>query len=89
MSTHGEIIIGKLLRSIDNKLLRPNFLEPDVPYQMLRLKTALQNTEAVTTALSFEQTKHHLLHSIFDERNKINRVGPRSFADYLFGSETL
>ena len=56
---------------------------------MLRLKTALQNTEAVTTALSFEQTKHHLLHAIFDERNKINRVGPRSFADYLFGSETL
>ena len=89
MSTHGEIIIGKLLRSVDNKLLRPNFLEPDVPYQMLRLKTALQNTEAVTTALSFEQTKHHLLHAIFDERNKINRVGPRSFADYLFGSETL
>ena len=89
LSTHGEIIISKLLRSADNKLLRPNFLEEDVPYQMLRLKTALQNIEAATTALSFEQTRHHLLHAIFDERNAIKRVGPRSFADYLFGEEYL
>lgn len=89
MSTHGEIIISKLLRDVNNKLLRPNFLYPDVPYQILRLKTALQNIEAATTALSFEQTRHHLLHSIFDERNAIKRVGPRSFADYLFGEETL
>ena len=89
MSTHGEIIIAKLLRDVDNKLIRPNFLYPDVPYQMLRLKTALQNIEAITTALSFEQTRHHLLHSIFDERNAIKRVGPRSFADYLFGEDVL
>lgn len=89
MSTHGEIIISKLLRDVDNKLLRPNFLIPDVPYQMLRLKTALQNIESVTTALSFEQARHHLLHSIFDERNLIKRVGPRSFADNLFGEEIL
>lgn len=89
LSTHGEIIISKLLRDVNNKLLRPNFLEPDVPYQMLRLKTALQNIEAVTTALSFEQTRHHLLHSIFDERNNIKRVGPRSFTDHLYGEEYL
>ena len=89
LSTHGEIIISKLLRSVENKLLRPNFLEEDVQYQMLGLKTALQNIEAVTTALSFEQTRHHILHTIFDERNTINRVGPRSFADYLFGEDYL
>ena len=89
MSTHGEIIIGKLLRDVENKSLRPNFLIPDVPYQMLGLKTALQNSEAITTALSFEQTRHHLLHAIFDKRNDINRVGPRSFADYMFGEEVL
>lgn len=88
-SVHGEIIVSKLLRDINNRLLRPNFLVPDVQYQMLNLKTALQNIEAPTTALAFEQTRHHLLHSIFDERNKINRVGPRSFADYLFGEECL
>ena len=89
LSTHGEVIISKLLRSVDNRMLRPNFLEPDVPYQMLRLKSALQNIESATTALSFEQTRHHLLHSIFDERNQIKRVGPHSFTDYLFGEETL
>lgn len=87
LSVHGEIIISKHLRDVNNKLLRPNFLVPDVPYQILKLKSALQNIEAVTTALSFEQTRHHLLHSIFDERNAIKRVGPRSFADYLFGEE--
>lgn len=89
MSTHGEIIISKLLRDIDNKLLRPDFTIPDVKYQMLKLKSALQNTESVTTALSFEQTKHHLLHSIFDERNQINRVGPRAFSDYAFNEEII
>jgi hypothetical protein len=89
LSTHGEIIIGQLIRDANNKLLRPNWLEEDVPYQMLRLKTALANTESITTALSFEQPKHHLLHSIFDERNKINRVGVRSFSDFLYGEEYL
>jgi hypothetical protein len=45
----------------------------------------LANHESVTVALAFEQTRHHLLHQIFDERNDINRVGPRSFEDYIFG----
>jgi len=89
LSTHGEIIIGHLLRDTENRLLRPNWLVENAPYQILRLKTALTNHESVTVALAFEQTKHHLLHAIFDERNKINRVGPRSFEDFLFGEETL
>lgn len=88
-SVHGEIIIGHLVRSIENKLLRPNWTEPNPAYQIMRLKTALANHESVTVALAFEQTRHHLLHQIFDERNKINRVGPRSFEDYLFGVERL
>ena len=85
LSVHGEIILGHLVRSTENKLLRPNWLEKDPPYQLMRLKTALANHESVTVALAFEQTRHHLLHQIFDERNKINRVGPRSFEDFLFG----
>lgn len=89
LSVHGEIIIGHLIRSTENKLLRPNWLVPDQTYQLMRLKTALANHESVTVALAFEQTRHHLLHQIFDERNKINRVGPRSFEDFLFGEETL
>lgn len=88
-SVHGEIIIGHLVRSIENKLLRPNWLQEDPPYQLMRLKTALANHESVTVALAFEQTRHHLLHQIFDERNKINRVGPRSFEDFIFGGENL
>ena len=70
-------------------MLRPNWLVEDQKYQIMRLKTALQNIESFSTAIAFEQTKHHLYHSIFDERNEIHRVGPRSFTDYLFGEETL
>lgn len=88
-SVHGELIISKHLRRIDNKLLRPNWCNPGEQYQILRLKTALQNIESVTTALSFEQTRYHLLQTIFDDRNLINRVGPRSFADFSFGYENL
>jgi hypothetical protein len=84
LSTHGELIISKHIRSKTNNMVRPNWLNPGEEYQMLRLKTALQNTESVTTALAFEQPKHHLLNAIFDERNKIKRVGPRSATDFLF-----
>ena len=89
LSTHGEILIGHLVRRIDNKMLRPDWTVEDQQYQIMRLKTVLQNVEAFSTAMSFEQTKHHLYHSIFDERNQINRVGPRGFTDYLFGEETM
>ena len=89
LSTHGEILIGHLVRRIDNKMLRPDWTVENQEYQIMRLKTVLQNVEAFSTAMSFEQTKHHLYHSIFDERNEINRVGPRGFTDYLFGEETM
>lgn len=89
LSTHGEILIGHLIRRVDNKLLRPDWSQENQEYQIMRLKTVLQNIEAFSTAMSFEQTKHHLYHSIFDERNSINRVGVRGFVDYLFGEQTL
>ena len=84
-SVHGEIIIGHLVRSVENNLLRPDWTKPDPEYIMMRLKTALANHESVSVALAFEQTRHHILHQIFDKRNQINRVGPRSFEDYIFG----
>lgn len=89
LGVHGEIILSHLIRDANNKLLRPNWKEPDPEYVMINLKTALKNAESVTTALSFQETRHHLLAKIFDERNAIKRVGPASFADYLFGEEIL
>ena len=89
LSVHGEIIIGHLARRPNNKLLRPNWKNENEPYQLLNLKDALRNTESITEALAFENTRHHLLYPIFDERNKINRVGEISFIDILFGSEIL
>lgn len=89
LGVHGEIILSHLIRSAENRLLRPNWLEEDPEYVMLNLKTALKNAESVTTALSFQETKHHLLSKLFDERNGILRVGPAAFTDFLFGCETL
>ena len=89
LSVHNEIIISHLIRSTENKLLRPDWTQPSPSYELVRLKTALTNHESVTVALAFEQTRHHILHAIFNERNEINRVGPRSFEDYLFGIDTL
>ena len=89
MSTHGEIILGHLLRDVNNDILRPDWTVENQQYQILRLKTALQKIEAPTTALAFEQPRHHLLHAIFNERNMINRVGVRSFSDYQFGEEFM
>jgi hypothetical protein len=88
-SVHGEIIIGHLLRAIDDKVRRPNWLNPDEPYQILPLKTALGSAGAATISLSFERAGNQLLSSIFDIRNEINRVGVRAFSDYQFGESIL
>ena len=88
-STHGEIVIGHLLRAADNKVKRPNWLNEDEPYQILPLKTALGSAESAATSLSFERAGSQLLSSIFDLRNEINRVGVRAFADYQFGETNL
>ncbi len=88
-SVHGEIIIGKLLRAKGDRIRRPNWLNPDEEYQILPLKTALGNAESPATSLSFERAGNQLLSSIFDERNKINRVGVRGFSDYIFGEDFI
>ena len=88
-STHGEIVIGHLLRAADSKVKRPNWLNEDEPYQILPLKTALGASESATTSLAFERAGNQLLSTIFDLRNEINRVGVRSFSDYQFGETTL
>lgn len=85
LSTHGEIIISCLLRNSENVMMRPNWLNYDEPYQMVRVKTALSNTDSFTEAVASEQTNHHLRHAVFDKRNTINKIGPRSFIDFLFG----
>lgn len=85
LSTHGEIIIGCLLRNHENPMRRPNWLNYDEPYQMVRVKTALSNTDSFTEAVASEQTNHHLRHAVFDRRNTINKIGARSFIDFLFG----
>lgn len=85
LSVHGEIILGHLIRSVENPLLRPNWLEKNPAYKFMTLKNALTNHESATMALAFEKTRHHLLHKIFDQRNEIHRVGASSFEDYFFG----
>ena len=88
-SVHGEIIIGHLIKDIDNRMLRPNWLNDNEPYQIVTVKTALDNSESAMTAVAFEKTSDQLLRSVFDARNEINRVGVRSFSDFMFGEGYL
>lgn len=85
LAVHNEVIIGRHLRRPDNKLLRPNWLNPDEPYEILRLRSALEYIESIATAYSFEKPYEQTHKKIFDERNKINRVGARSFSDFMYG----
>jgi hypothetical protein len=88
-SVHGEIIIGHLIRDPENKMLRPNWLNDDEPYNLVTVKTALDNSESAMTAVAFEKTGDQLLKGIFDARNTVNRVGVRSFSDFMFGESCL
>lgn len=85
LAVHNEVIIGRHLRSMDNELLRPNWLNPNEPYKIFRLRSALEKIESVAIAYSFEKPYDNTHKKIFDERNKINRVGVRSFADFMYG----
>lgn len=85
LAVHNEVVIGRHLRRPDNVLLRPNWKNPDEPYKIFRLRSALENIESVATAYSFEKPYDQTHKRIFDERNKINRVGPRSFSDFMYG----
>ena len=85
LAAHNDLIIGRHVRRPDDILLRPNWLNPNEPYQLLRLRSALENTESAATAYSFEKPYDQTHKKIFDERNKINRVGPPSFADFTYG----
>jgi hypothetical protein len=89
LSTHGEVILKHLIRDVNKRMIRPDWTVEDQKYQFMRLKTALQNIESFTTAMAYEQNRHHLLDRVFDERNEINRVGVHSFEDYIFGEETI
>ena len=88
-SVHGEIIIGHLIRNPENKMVRPNWLNDDEPYNLVTVKTALDNSESAMTAVAFEKTGDQLLKGIFDARNTVNRVGVRSFSDFMFGESCL
>lgn len=88
-SVHGEVVIGRLVRRLDNKMLRPNWTKPNPEYQILRLKSSLTNSESCALALAFETPEHQLFHQVFDLRNNINRVGPRSHEDIIFGEDLL
>lgn len=85
LAVHNEVIIGRHLRSTSNELLRPNWLNPNEPYKIFRLRSALEKIESVAIAYSFEKPYDNTHKKIFDERNKINRVGVRSFADFMYG----
>ena len=87
LAAHNDLIIGRHLRRPDNVLLRPNWLNPDEPYTILRLRSALENTEAASIGYSFEKPYDQTHKKIFDERNKINRVGARAFADFTYGQK--
>ena len=85
LAAHNELIIGRHIRSTGNTLLRPNWRNPNEPYKIFRLRSALENIESICTGLSFEKPYDQLHKKIFDERNKIHRVGPRGFADFAYG----
>ena len=85
LQTHVEIVIRELVKSVDNPMIKPNWLNENEPYRIVRLQEGLNNIESAATAMSFESIYKQLFSKIFDERCKVNRVGAHSFSDYIFG----
>lgn len=85
LQVHMEIVVSRLVKSVDNVMIKPNWLNEDEPYQIVRLQEGLNNIESAATAMSFESLNKQLFSKLFDARTNVNRIGPHSFSDYLFG----
>lgn len=75
-----ELILDKMIRSVDNLTIRPTSIRNPSSFTLLGIPTAIVNSNSITESLSFERFK-----DVFD--NKILFKESPSIMDVMFGLE--
>jgi hypothetical protein len=74
---HFESIVYGMIRSMDDVTIRPNFSNSDVPYQILRISSAIEKKDLYTT-LSFQG-----LRRLFKDSSIRRRIGVSLYAKFF------
>ena len=77
-SVHAEIILSNQIRDLYDSLNKPDWSEPNVEYEIVGLKKALEENPSVTIGLAFEKIDKMLYNPLTFRKNK------PSFFDLFF-----
>lgn len=79
----GELIINRLIRSVKDLYVRPNFEEEELePYQIFTVSKALEKNKSPLIGLSFQNIKRQLLSDdLYEERNGTSYIDPFYFVN--------
>lgn len=74
----AELIINRLIRSVEDTYERPNFLREDLePYNIYTVSKALEKNKSPLIGLSFQNIKRQLLSDeLYEERNGTSFIDP-------------
>lgn len=74
----AELIINRLIRSIENKYDRPDFYSDELePYEIITINRALEKNKSPLVGLSFQNIKRQLLSDeIYEERDGTSYLDP-------------
>lgn len=74
----AELIINRLIRSVENPLDRPDFSQEELePYNILTVRQALEKNGSPLIGLSFQDLKKQLLSDeIYETRNRESYIDP-------------
>ena len=79
----AELIINRLIRSMENSYDRPNFLKEELePYNIYTVSKALEKNKSPLIGLSFQNIKRQLLSDeLYEERNGTSFIDPFYWTD--------
>ena len=79
----AELIINRLIRSMENSYDRPNFLNEELePYNIYTVSKALEKNKSPLIGLSFQNIKRQLLSDeLYEERNGTSFIDPFYWTD--------
>ena len=79
----AELITNRLIRSVENKYDRPDFLQEDLePYEIYTVSKALEKNKSPLIGISFQNIKRQFLSDeLYEERNSTSFIDPFYWTD--------
>ena len=79
----AELITNRLIRSVENKYERPDFLREELePYEIYTVSKSLEKNKSPLIGISFQNIKRQFLSDeLYEERNSTSFIDPFYWTD--------